>query len=392
MIEIENNIICKYFGICGGCSYQDITYEEQLKMKQTKLFELFKDFEIEDIRNIIPSDKIFFYRNKVEFVFGKNFYEIIIGFRKKNCYWDIVDIRECLLISEKANKIVNIIRDWANKNNLSHYDQKTHNGLLRYLVIRETISGDILVNIIINATKYQFEYELKNKFYCLKNIFIDFSCNVNILVSLYTLKGDAAKSEQTFIIFGKDYIEEKLDKFLFRISKNTFFQTNKFTTIKLYTAIKNLIKKNGSNCLDVYSGSGTIGIFVNDLFEKIICIESNPEAVSDAIKNIEINNTKNCEFIQERAEIILKKLSRSKFSIELSTVILDPPRAGVAKNAIEGIINLNPQQIIYVSCNPETLKKDLEKLIKCYKIRILEPVDMFPHTPHIEIVCELFHR
>jgi 23S rRNA (uracil-5-)-methyltransferase RumA len=260
-------------------------------------------------------------------------------------------------------------------------------------VLRETLAGDILINLIINATKYQFDYEYKPKFKELAELL----GNPNMMLSLYTDKGDAAKSEETFFLSGKDYIEEKLGDYTFKISATTFFQTNKYTTIKLYQTLKSFISEKGGDCLDVYCGSGTISIFVSDLFKKVTGIESNPASVRDAIKNAESNNVSNCEFIAERAEVTLKNFASGGAegggrAGTFPCVIVDPPRPGIAQKATANLITLNPKQIIYVSCNPESLKRDLEQLAQHYNIQDFQPVDMFPHTPHVESVVNLVKK
>jgi len=387
-------MICQHFGICGGCSFQDVEYPVQLKNKHDRVTGLLSQFECGNVHPIIPSENIFRYRNKVELAFGdeKDTGKNMLGFRQKNRFSRIVNIEDCLLISEKANSVVHKVRNWVNKSGLPVYNQVKHTGFFRYLVMRETSTGELMVNLIVNCTAYQFEYEHKSMF---AEFAASFGADVtSFFTGVNDTKSDVARVDKIYLLAGRDCITEQIGNYKYRISPTTFFQTNKFTVNSLYSTIKQYAAgDNGiATCLDIYCGSGTISIFVSDLFDKVIGIESNPDSVADALKNIELNKIKNCEFVTERAEVMLGRLFETKFNVRLSTVIVDPPRPGLAKSVVSSLMELNPNKIVYVSCNPETLVNDLQAMTKFYRITDIQAVDMFPHTPHVETVVKLAHK
>jgi len=385
---------CKHFKNCGGCSYLDISYETQLKIKQETIQNLLKDFEVQILNPIIPSERIYFYRNKMEFAFGDNY---SLGLRARNKYFQVINIEGCLLESEQSNKILNIVRLWAIENNLEFYSNRSHKGLLRYLVIREAkVTNQIMVILTLNTTKYQFECNTKPVVVKLvdklRQEIPELKC---FIVGFFTEKTDIAKFNDSVTVYGDDFIEERVNNLIFRISPKSFFQPNPLTIPRMLNKIKEFISdldSKSATCLDIYCGSGAIGLSVSSYFEKVIGIEQEQSSVTDANINSQLNNITNCEFICDRAEIFLKKLLLSKFYTKLSTVIVDPPRAGITKKVLNAIIEISPEIIIYVSCNPQTMFFDLQKLIKFYKINTVQSFDMFPHTPHIETVLKLIHR
>jgi 23S rRNA (uracil-5-)-methyltransferase RumA len=385
-------MICEHFGICGGCLWQDVPYEEQLSRKQEAVNSVFHQLEVENISPILPSERIFYYRNKMEFAFGKD----SLGLKQRKKFDRVVDVKECLLLSETSNKIIETARNWVRENRIEHYDAYTHEGLLRHLVIREgKMTGQILVNLIMNTTRYKYEYELKNVVDLLVSELKSIPQVTCIMLGLNKGKADVARAEDSCILSGDGFIEEKIDNLRFRISPYSFFQTNTYSVSKLYSTVKKFITESGvssSTAMDVYCGTGSISLYMAGMFEKVVGIEENPSAVSDANINAGVNDIKNCEFVCERAEIFLKKTDFSKSQVKPSTVILDPPRAGLCKKVLNALLELNPDLIVYVSCNTKSIYENLKKLIEFYRVESVQSVDMFPHTPHIETVVKLTRR
>ncbi len=392
-----NSSVCQHFGICGGCSYLDIPYEKQLEAKFQNVIKFFNNSGLTDVNvlEIIPSVGKYFYRNKMEFVFSQEDNKPIVGLRQKNKFYRTIDIKECYLFSERTGLLLDIARNWAQEQKIQIYDLKKHKGILRYLVIRESKkTSQLMLNVIVSITPYVFEYEFKGLVEILKQKYLDKNVNIDCMtVGLSESKADVALANRNFLIYGNEYIEDRIGSFAYRIFPYTFFQTNTETCRELYDIVKTFVQEEeGTTAIDLFCGSGGITIYVSEIFEKIIGIEQNEKSVQNAYFNAEINKITNCEFLNSSAEDFLKKIDLSKFWIKLSTVIVNPPRAGLSKRTLQAVIEINPRVIIYVSCNIESLLNDLKYLRQFYKIDKVQPVDMFPHTHHIELVTRLVHR
>lgn len=386
-------ILCKHFNLCGGCSLQNLSYEEQLAKKQKTVENYLKHFDTKNINQIIPSNSITYFRNKMEYVWGRSENgEILIGMRKIGRFDKIVNIEECLLLSESSNKILQIFREWAYENNLSTYNLKTHKGFLRYLTIKEAKNTNQTLIYLVTYPPENTEQIEKIKEIA-KYMQNEFQNIKTFVWATSTRKSDVATGETQQILFGEGVIYEKLMDFKFRISPLTFFQTNPKTAESLYTYIHSMLStQKNTTALDLYCGPGTISIFIHDLYEKIIGIDSDYNSISDALENLKLNDVKNCEFICSTTEEFVHRLLFSKFHVKLTTVVLDPPRAGVGKKVILNLIRLNPNRIIYVSCNLKALVNDLIHLSKFYKIDEVQPIDLFPHTEHVETVLTLTQK
>lgn len=320
---------------------------------------------------------------------------INIGLRERNKFYKVVDIDNCMLESEESNRIVIETRKWAARESVAPYDTRKHEGLLRYLVIREgKTTGQVMVVAVFNMTKYHFEYNLKRAVAglveTLKVAVPGLSC---FIAGFFTEKADIARYDDSLVLLGDGAIMEKIGNISYRVSAESFFQPNSHTVSRMYSVIRDFVAgSTGESALDIYCGCGGITLFVADLFERVIGVEQVPSAIEDAKVNAGLNGITNCEFVCDRAEIFMGKLPLSKFYTELSTVIVDPPRAGITKKALNAIIDLCPGTIVYASCNPQTLFADLQKLVKYYRINSIQPVDMFPHTPHIETIVKLVQK
>lgn len=394
---------CKYFGICGGCSLQHISYQYQLDIKQNAVADAIKHIGgiVEaKIFQIIKAENIYNYRNKMEFTFSDKEWiikdtsefkskmpkDFALGLHVPKRFDKVLDIDVCLLQDDVFNRILNITKEFAVNNKLSVYSTKTHTGYLRHLVLRKSFySGEIMVNLV---TSYH-NREILEKFadYVLQEI-----PEVTTIVNNITArKSMVATGDEEEIYYGSGYILEKLGNYLFKISANSFFQTNTKQAEKLYSFIREYSYFKPSDIVyDLYSGTGSIAIYVSESVCKVIGIELNESAVNDARKNVELNNVKNCIFIQGDLKEIIKSREFKVSEIKPDVIILDPPRSGVHPNVLKELIRLRPRTITYVSCNPGALSRDLKVLsTENYEIRCIQPIDMFPLTYHIESVAIL---
>ncbi|MCX7957111.1 MAG: 23S rRNA (uracil(1939)-C(5))-methyltransferase RlmD [Endomicrobia bacterium] len=394
MYRVES--ICKHFGVCGGCQFQDMDYKEQLVKKQRFLKEIFKEFEIDEFCEIISSPEIWYYRNKMEFVVGKDkTQKIVAGLRESGKFYRIVDLQECKISSKCVGDILRVLKDWIKDNNLEPYDLVTHKGKVRYVVVKQSKTHNkIMLNFVVSGSKYQFENNEREVIDDLVKRYKNFQDISSVYFSINNSVSDNAVAEDVIHIYGDKNLIELINGISYIIYPTTFFQTNTKCCEKLYEIVTNEIVE--GNTLDLYCGSGGISLqVVNKLnYGKVIGIDSSKENIAIAYENLELNSISNdvLEFICDNVENFILKLWKSKFMSNLSNIIVDPPRAGLSKK-VKNILNeIISNRIIYVSCNPKTLYEDLKSLIKYYKIKKLIPVDMFPHTLHIELICVLEHR
>jgi 23S rRNA (uracil1939-C5)-methyltransferase len=388
---------CRYFGVCGGCKWQNLNYRSQLEFKRKSIVDAFErigKIENPHIKNVEPSDSIYFFRNKMEFSFSNkrwlleeekdqpvNDANFALGLHIPERFDKVLDIHECFLQSEMSNNILNFTRDFAKKNNLEAFSPKEHKGYLRNLVIRE---GKKTSEIMINLVTYNDNSEQMEKYAA--EILKNFPAVTTIVNNITERKSQVAIGDYEKILYGSGFIQENLGNYTFRISPNSFFQTNTLGTEKLYSIVqKQAIQKENNIIWDLYCGAGTISIFLSASAKKIFGFEIVESAVSDAKLNAKINKIENCEFIAGDLKEEIKKNALPKPDL----IILDPPRSGVHEKVLDEIINLAPERIIYVSCNPQTQARDLNILKDRYHILDIQPVDMFPHTMHIENVVHL---
>jgi 23S rRNA (uracil1939-C5)-methyltransferase len=394
---------CKYFGTCGGCKQQDLEYEAQIKYKQQQVEEIFRKmgaFEDFEMQEILPSDNIFYYRNKMEFSFGDKRWltseeinseeklerDFAVGLHVPNIYDKILNIDECFLQSELSNEILNFTREFFKQRNTSIYSTHTHEGFLRNLVIRESRNtNDIMVNIV---TSKENDSLIRNYSEELLKNFPQVSTIVN---NINTKKAAVALGDYEKVFHGDGIIYDKIGKHKFRISSNSFFQTNTNQAEKLYqTAVDFAEFKEDEIVYDLYSGAGTISIFISDKVREVYGFENSEFAVMDAEENKKLNKINNVHFYNaDLYKTFLPLVDENKIP-QPNIIIVDPPRGGMHKNTIEDVIKLNPKKIVYVSCNPTTQVRDIKMMMESsYKLIMMRPVDMFPHTYHIENVALL---
>ncbi|KPL04411.1 MAG: hypothetical protein AMJ90_00865 [candidate division Zixibacteria bacterium SM23_73_2] len=383
--------LCSHFGLCGGCKFQNLKYEHQLEYKEKQVRESLihiGGFENPKILPILGSDNTFYYRNKMEFSFDRDEKgDLILGLHPDGRYDRVFDLKECFLQSQTSNQIIVLVRDFCRGGKLSAYDSKSHQGFFRFLVIREgKNTEEVMVNIVTHKGEFFDAQELcqrlKDKFPKVKSIVR----NINKKLA------NIAVGEEEKVLFGERSITERLDRFLFCISANSFFQTNTLQAKKLFDKVLDLADLDGSErVLDLYSGTGTISIFLSSEAKEVLGVDSSVKACQDAELNAGINGVKNCKFILGEAKAVLSKFQSEGEKFHL--VVVDPPRAGLHPKVVKSILNLKPQKIIYVSCNPATLSRDLKILCeKEYSLDEVVPIDMFPHTYHVESVAKLSRK
>ena len=367
--------ICRYFGLCGGCDFQDIAYADQLKVKEDRLKELFSSFEVGTIESIVPSPEIYYYRNKMEYAVSSDNEAISIGLRQKKRFYRIVDLDECGIFFDGVEGIFRIFKEWIKKNNIEPYQLRRHSGNIRYAAMRHAKNYNELMIIAVMAAE---EGSIAALAESLKNI--------NAVRSVYMCVNnglaDLSVTGNLKLVYGEKHIKERINDVDYLISANSFFQTNPYCCARLYSIIKEETKNMGGDALDMCCGSGGITLQISDNFNKVTGVDISAQNIEDALLNAALNKKQNIEFVCADAE---KFQDIKKFS----TVILDPPRAGLGKKMKEALLTDGAENVVYVSCNPANLAEDLKKLTQVYRIEKIIPVDMFPHTRHVEVIAIL---
>jgi len=401
---------CSHFGICNGCRMQNLRYEEQVRIKGEYVrnaFERIGGLEAAKIAPVIGSENIYFYRNKLEYSFSENEYSpspppprraegspsvpceasrgesFALGYHMPGFVDKVLNIEECYLQSEVSNKVLELTRNFFRAKGASVYSFRTHSGYLRYLIIRTSeCTGEVLVNLL---TSYE-DSIIKEYAERLQREIPEVATLTN---SISTAKAQAAIADYYLTLFGRGYIEEEIGRYRFKITPNMFFQTNSRQAKILFDTVLRLAEFEGrERILDLYSGAGAIALYMSEYAGSVIGVESNKEAVEAARENVRLNGVKNCEFAEFDVKDYLKETAAGEFDI----IVLDPPRSGLHPKAVECLLELQAKKIIYVSCNPATQARDLKRLAERYDITAVQPVDMFPHTMHIENVAALNYR
>lgn len=374
---------CKHFGVCGGCDSQDLPYAEQLKHKETRLRELFSQFDIKEMRSIIPSPEIFCYRNKMEYAVGVWDAAKVIGLRQKNRFYRVVGLDECRIFSKDVSRIFSIFYDWIAGNNIEPYHNSKGAGVLRYLALRHSKYYDDLMAIVVASSDKIDVTGLVDEFRKFKKIRSIYLCVNNRL-------SDVAVSGRIKLIYGDERIIERINGIDYSIGPESFFQTNSYCCGSLYAAIKEEAKNMAAeSALDVCCGLGGITLQVAGVFGSVTGLDISGCNIEDALLNAKANNINNVNFICRDAEKYIPEMTVSGAIKKFSVIILDPPRAGLSKKTRPAIRDSRVKNIIYVSCNPKNLAEDLKVLTENYDIEKVVPVDMFPHTRHVEVIAIL---
>ena len=392
---------CNHFLTCGGCKVQQLDYDEQVEQKRQQVENIFRrqagieDFEID---GVVPADQVFNYRNKMEFTFSNNRWvlhgepekaerDFALGMHIPKRWDKILNIDECHIQPQLGNEIINKVRSLAKELNLKPYDQKTHNGFLRYLLMRfGQNTGDILVNLVTS-------YENSDLLQPMVNGLIESFPQITTIVNnINTRKSDVSFGEYELHLHGKPTLEEKIGDLTFEISANSFFQTNTGMAEKLYQTALDGAELSGEEVVfDLYCGTGSISLFLAQKAKEVHGFEVIVSSVEDATRNAIRNGIGNAKFHVANLDNFFKFGVGKKYP-KPDVVVVDPPRAGMHKFMTNYLPKFEAKKIVYISCNPTTQARDTEILqMKGYALKRLTMVDMFPHTPHVETVG-IFHK
>lgn len=391
---------CEHFGICGGCRWQPLPYDMQLKAKQQQVWDQLVrigHLEIPDISPILPSDKTKYYRNKLEFTFSNKRWiynnedpdsltdeeRLGLGFHVGKFFDKVLDIKHCSLQPEPSNEIRLFIREYAVTHDLEFYNIRENTGFLRNLIIRNNQVGDVMLTVC-------FAYDDQDKIVpMLDAVAAEFPQIKSLHYVINEKLNDSISDLDCILYKGDDAIWETMGKLKFKIGPKSFYQTNSEQAYKLYSVAKEFAALTGNEVVyDLYTGTGTIAQFISDKASKVIGIEYVKEAIEDARINAEANGITNCTFFDgDMKDILTADFIKEHGKPEV--MIIDPPRAGMHPDVVKVIMEAAPERIVYVSCNPASQARDLAMMSPMYEITAVQPVDMFPHTMHVENVCAL---
>ncbi|MCW2120111.1 23S rRNA (uracil(1939)-C(5))-methyltransferase RlmD [Flavobacterium sp. 7A] len=389
--------VCEHFGVCGGCKWQNMNYDQQLFYKQNEVknhLQRIGKIELPEFEPILGSEKKFFYRNKMEFSFSNSRWlteaEIgstedlgnrnALGFHIPKMWDKILDINKCHLQEDPSNAIRNSIRDFANANGLTFFNPREHSGLLRTVMLRTSSTGEIMLLIQF------FEDDQANRELILDHLHTTFPEITSLLYVINNKANDTLYDTNVKLYKGRDYILEEMEGLKFSINAKSFYQTNSDQAYELYKITRDFAGLTGEELVyDLYTGTGTIAQFVSKKAKKVIGVESVPDAIKDAKANAVRNNIDNCEFFVGDMKIVFNDAFIAQHG-QPDVIITDPPRDGMHKDVIEQIMKIAPKKVVYVSCNSATQARDLALMDEKYKVTRVRPVDMFPQTHHVENV------
>ena len=389
---------CPHYGVCGGCAWQILPYQMQLDFKQQQVYDQLVrigHLEIPEISPILGSEKTEYYRNKLEFTFSNRRWEKKpleegenaqpgLGFHVGKYFDKVLDIEDCHLQADPSNAIRNFIRSYALEKGLSFYNIRENRGYLRNIIIRSTQAGNIMLIVVISddddpAKRERLLDSISKEFPQISSLYYVINSKLN----------DSISDLQPVLYRGDDAIYEEMEGLHFKIGPKSFYQTNSRQAYRLYSVAREFAGLTGNEVVyDLYTGTGTIAQFVSGKASKVIGIEYVPEAIDDAVLNAANNGITNCEFFAGD----MKDILTADFIAEHGkpdVIILDPPRAGIHPDVASVILETAPSRMVYVSCNPASQARDLAILSQKYTIEAVQPVDMFPHTQHVENVCKL---
>ncbi len=409
---------CSHFGVCGGCQWQMLPYEKQLFYKRQQVEDNLKRIgkvELPEIPPVLGAEETIYYRNKLEYTFSakrfipeKEFESLqkisehissgvseqttlttgggqegASGFHAKGLFDKVVEIEKCWLQAEPSNAIRTALADFARKNKYSFYDYKLHTGFLRSVLLRICTTGQVMVNVVMGDDEEEKRIRL------LEHLQKKVPGITSLLYTINTKWNDSLHDLNPVVVTGNGYVTEKLEDFQFRIGPKSFFQTNTRQAEKLYSVARNFAELTGRETVyDLYCGTGSIGIFVSRQAKKIIGVETIADSVSDAKENAALNNIHHAQFFA--GDVV--KVCNDEFIAAQGrpdVIITDPPRAGMHEKLVKKILEMAAPTVVYVSCNPATQARDLRLLDEKYSVTKVQPVDLFPHTHHIENVVQL---
>lgn len=400
--EIRTEPVCEHFGTCGGCKWQALPYEHQLKYKEREVLGNLKHIgkvELPEAMPILGSTKTTFYRNKLEYTFSNNRWltseemnsdepleKSGLGFHIPGMFDKVIDVKKCHLQADPSNAIRLFIKAYALENGLTFFDLKKQEGFLRTLIIRTSSTGELMVILTL------FHEDKENREKLLDHLKNQFPEITSLMYVINSKKNDTITDQEVVLYHGRDHIFEAMEDLRFKIGPKSFYQTNSEQAYELYKIARSFANiKSNEVVYDLYTGTGTIANFVAHQAKKVIGIEYVPEAIEDAIENSKINNIDNTSFYAGD----MKDVLNYDFLVKQGhpdVMIVDPPRAGMHDNVVQTILNAAPDRIVYVSCNSATQARDINMLDIRYKVTKIQPVDMFPHTHHVENVVLLERR
>ena len=395
--------VCKHYGECGGCKWQILPYEDQLRYKQQQIIDNLTRIgkvELPEISPILGSKHIYEYRNKLEFTFSDRkwlSWDVIraagglehvdtaygVGFHIPNCFDKVLDITECHLMPDINNRIRNGIRTFAREHGISFYNEHAHEGQLRTLIIRSNHKGEVMLIVVWGEAPDMRLMEY------LQQTFPEI---VSLLYVVNQKLNDTISDQEVHVFAGQDHIMEQMEDLQFKVGPKSFYQTNTEQAYELYKVAREFAGLTGNELVfDLYTGTGTIANFVAHQAKQVIGIEYVPEAIEDAKVNARLNRLDNTLFFAGDMKDILNADFIAHYG-RPDVIITDPPRAGMHEDVVKTILAAEPKRIVYVSCNPATQARDLNLLDEKYKVTRVQPVDMFPHTQHVENVVQLVRK
>ncbi len=375
---------CDIFYECGGCQMMNVNYDAQLRIKKNIVTQTLSRIAgiDKEIYDVVPSDKIHFYRNKVSLPVKEQGGKVVIGYYKSRSH-EVVEPNQCLVEYEKNREVISLIKDFITEHHIRAYDENTGRGTIRHVVMRLASGPSIAVTLVINGERLKAVDKLVSK---LKDLEYVKSLSLNINKE----KGNKILGDKTVPVYGDKYLVDDFDNVKYRISPNSFYQINKPQAIKLYKQVRAYLDgQKDKTLLDLYSGIGTISIFVADKVKKVIGVEVVEQAVVDARSNALLNKVNSATFICQKAEEEINKLVGEE---KIDIIVVDPPRKGLHENVIRKIIEIHPEKLIYVSCDVATLARDLKILKKHYNVEEVTPYDFFPLTMHCEVIAVLSRK
>jgi 23S rRNA (uracil1939-C5)-methyltransferase len=396
---------CSHFGDCGGCKWQPLPYEKQLEFKQQQVIDQLSrigKLDLPPISAIMGSERTICYRNKLEFTFSNDRWKTFdqmkeespadntapllpsLGFHISGRFDKVLDIEWCYLQDEPSNAIRLSVRDYAIKNDLSFFDLRAQTGFLRTLMVRITTTGQVMVVVVFAHDNPAKGENHDARLRLMEHIKKSFPGITSLQYIINTKKNDSFADLPVVPYTGNAYITERMENLEFRIGPKSFYQTNSRQAYRLYDKVREMAQLNPSqHVYDLYTGTGTIALFLSGLCRRVTGIEYVPEAIEDARENARINGITNaCFFAGDMKDILTPRFIAEEGRPDV--VVLDPPRAGVHEDVLKVLMEAAPQRIIYVSCNPATQARDLRILSTMYRVTCVQPVDMFPHTHHVE--------
>ncbi|HOU95528.1 MAG TPA: 23S rRNA (uracil(1939)-C(5))-methyltransferase RlmD [Bacteroidales bacterium] len=397
------NPICAHFGECGGCTWQHICYEKQLvykkKIVEDNIERIGKVYP-ENVMPVLESPQKYYYRNKLEYTFSSRRWlteneilsgeepdrEKALGFHKRGFFDRVIDIKECYLQPEPANRIRNAIRDYALTLNLQFYNVKSHTGFLRNLIIRNSSDGQIMVIMVFS------QYDKKHIEGLLDFIKKEFPQVTSLFYVINTKRNDSISDMEAIHYYGEDYLFENMNGLKYRVGPKSFYQVNTLQAARLYETIKRMACLTGKEVVyDLYTGTGSIACYISAEAASVTGVECVAEAVEDAKANASLNGCSNVKFIEGDIKKMLSGGIFDEYGYP-DVVITDPPRSGMHGEVIRSLLSAAPSRIVYVSCNPSTQARDISIISEKYRVETMQPVDMFPQTHHVENVTLLVRR